>query len=236
MGHRGRLHRLAFPMIAAVLMTAACGQRPGVHAQSAAQLAPASLDRPAPAPLGAPTFSGGSTTTVKVSGGSSGHRSGPSNPLGIVSIQRVKLTTSSVAVPAQPRGPNPFALCPVQGPRHAWDDFGQPRYAGGFHLHQGIDIMSPAGTPIVAPFDGLATNSANTLGGNAVTVYGAAGYVYNAHLSRYGQLGHVTVGTIIGYVGNSGDAMGGPTHDHFEWHPGGGPAVDPFAFLAQVCN
>ena len=49
------------------------------------------------------------------------------------------------------------------------------------------------------------------------------------------QLGKVTTGTIIGYVGNSGDASNSVSHDHFEWHPGNGAAVDPFPYLNAVC-
>jgi murein DD-endopeptidase MepM/ murein hydrolase activator NlpD len=88
-------------------------------------------------------------------------------------------------------------------------------------------------------------------GGKYVTVVGAKGYVRNGHLSRFGTLGYVKSGTIIGYVGNTGDASGGPTHDHFEWHPWVVPtplhkapsgfkrvmdAIDPFPFLRKVCR
>jgi murein DD-endopeptidase MepM/ murein hydrolase activator NlpD len=131
----------------------------------------------------------------------------------------------------------PFAVCPVRGPHAVADDFGiwvhHTKAEGGDHIHQGNDITAPYGTPIVAPFDGRAVATPNRIGGLAVKVFGKYGYVYNAHLSRYGRLGEVTKGTIIGYVGATGNA-GGP-HDHFEWHPGNGPAVDPYPFLVRVC-
>ncbi len=144
-------------------------------------------------------------------------------------------------------GGGPFGLCPV---RFA-DDFGAPRYAGGFHLHAGIDIFAPLGTPVVAPFPGTAVERGNLLGGLAVTVYGREGYVYNAHLSRIGAVGPVRTGTVIGYVGSTGDAAGGPSHNHFEWHPTVvpaelhvspygqtliGTAVDPYPYLVKVCG
>ena len=132
---------------------------------------------------------------------------------------------------------HPFAVCPVQGPHAVADDFGiwvhHPENQGGDHIHQGNDISAALGTPIVAPFDGVATVASNKIGGLAVKVFGQFGYVYNAHLSRFGTLGTVTKGTVIGYVGATGNASG--PHDHFEWHPGGGPAVDPHSFLLQVC-
>ncbi len=106
------------------------------------------------------------------------------------------------------------------------------------------------GTPIYAPFDGVAAMGNSGLGGLSVTITGSAGYAYNAHLSRYGRSGSVSTGTVIGYVGNTGDAQGGVTHDHFEWHPNSipadpwtspygysviGSAVDPFPYLNSVC-
>jgi murein DD-endopeptidase MepM/ murein hydrolase activator NlpD len=139
------------------------------------------------------------------------------------------------APPVEAGGPGPLFVCPVDPPRSYSDDWAAPRYAGGFHLHQGNDVFALEGTPVRAPFDGTAVDTSNTLGGNAVSVYGADGYVYNAHLVSFGQLGAVTAGTIIGYVGNTGDADASPPHDHFEWHPANGAAVDPFPYLNAVC-
>jgi len=128
-----------------------------------------------------------------------------------------------------------FRFCPVRGTHSVANNFGVWVIKPGVpkHIHQGNDITAVSGTPIVAPFDGIAEASTNTLGGNAVKVFGADGYVYNAHLSSYGTLGKVKAGTVIGYVGSTGDA-GGP-HDHFEWHPGDGSAVDPYPYLMAVC-
>jgi murein DD-endopeptidase MepM/ murein hydrolase activator NlpD len=131
----------------------------------------------------------------------------------------------------------PFAVCPIDGPHAIGDNFGiwvhRTEENGGDHVHQGVDIMSPGGTPIVAPFDGNAVAVPNKLGGKAVNVYGEFGYVYNAHLSAYGQLGPVEAGDVIGYVGATGNT--GANHDHFEWHPNDGPAADPYDFLMKVC-
>ena len=153
---------------------------------------------------------------------------------------------------AQFHGGTVFHYCPVDQPRAVYDGFGAPRYAGGYHPHAGNDIVAPRGTAIRAPFDGTARTSWNSLGGNAVYVYGADGYVYNAHLDQTGYNGTVQAGEIIGYVGNTGDAQGGITHDHFEWHPNVTPsasdwppspygysvigtAVNPWPILSAVC-
>ena len=132
----------------------------------------------------------------------------------------------------------PFSVCPVVGPVAIADDFGimvhHPPKEGGDHIHQGNDMLAPMSASIVAPFDGMAVTATNHIGGLAVEVFGDFGYVYNAHLSAFGQLGPVQAGDVIGYVGATGNA-GGP-HDHFEWHPDNGPAVDPHEFLLMVCD
>jgi murein DD-endopeptidase MepM/ murein hydrolase activator NlpD len=146
---------------------------------------------------------------------------------------------------------NPLHTCPVGDPHAFGDSFGAPRYTTSPpHPHAGEDIMAPRGTPIYATFDGTAEEDPNGLGGNAVIVRGADGYTYNAHLDSYGQMGPVKTGDVIGYVGDSGDARGGPTHDHFEWHPNVLPstlyrspygytnidgAIDSYPYLLQVC-
>jgi peptidoglycan LD-endopeptidase LytH len=146
-----------------------------------------------------------------------------------------------------------FNVCPVDQPRAFGSDFGAPRYSGGFHLHMGNDILAPTGTPIRATFDGYASEVPNTLGGLAVEVRGSTGYTYNAHLSSYSSnsTGSVQAGDIIGYVGTSGDAVGGPPHDHFEYHPNVIPsnwpasaygysvidgAINPYPLLVQACH
>jgi murein DD-endopeptidase MepM/ murein hydrolase activator NlpD len=130
----------------------------------------------------------------------------------------------------------PLAVCPVGGPHAISDNFGDPRPepGGGFHWHQGDDIMAASGTPILAPFDGVASVSHSFLGGLGVYVHGEYGFVYNAHLSQLGTLGPVEVGDVVGYVGSTGHSSG--PHDHFEWHPENGPAVDPYEFLMLVCS
>ena len=130
----------------------------------------------------------------------------------------------------------PFAICPMGGPYAIADNFGAPRHepGGGFHLHQGDDIMAAMGTPILAPFDGVASVSHSQLGGLGVYVHGEFGYVYNAHLSHLGTLGPVEAGDVVGYVGSTGHSSG--PHNHFEWHPDNGDAVDPYDFLLLVCD
>jgi murein DD-endopeptidase MepM/ murein hydrolase activator NlpD len=154
-------------------------------------------------------------------------------------------------VPLPPGWDKVLLRCPVDGPRSFTDGFGEPRYTGGFHLHQGVDVMAPRGTPIVAPFDGSAQQSSSGLGGSEEYVYGPYGYVFNAHLSSYSSLsnGFVHAGDVIGYVGDTGDAVG--THDHFEFHPNVipsnwpaspfgyaviGTAIDPYPLLVAACG
>jgi murein DD-endopeptidase MepM/ murein hydrolase activator NlpD len=132
--------------------------------------------------------------------------------------------------------PNPNAalqVCPVAGPNSFVDSFGWPRVG---HTHQGIDLISPAGTPVVAAHPGVVSHSSSSSGGIQAYVRAPSGtYTFYAHLSGYSSAsGSVGAGTVIGYVGSTGNA-GSTNHLHFEYHPGGGAAINPYQMLLAVC-
>ena len=130
--------------------------------------------------------------------------------------------------------PGPLYTCPVRGPHAFADTYGIIHvHPGWTHPHLGNDIISPYGTPVVAPFDGTASSASDDNAGLYVTVSGSQGSVLMMHLARFGSLGSVQTGDVVGYVGDSGNASG--PHVHFEWHPGGSGPVDPFPHLSEVC-
>jgi len=124
-------------------------------------------------------------------------------------------------------------LCPVAGPTAFGDTWGAPRSGG--RKHEGVDMMSPFGTPLVAVVAGSVTMKTNNLGGNVIWLTGADGNkYYYAHLSSWeGTSRGVSAGDVIGYVGATGNTTA--NHLHFEIHPGGGVAVNPYPTVRQYC-
>jgi peptidoglycan hydrolase-like protein with peptidoglycan-binding domain len=128
---------------------------------------------------------------------------------------------------------------PVQGPHNFTNDFGAPRANGP---HEGIDIVAPRGTPLVAVAAGTidSLSRADTgLGGVRLWLRDDAGTsYYYAHLSQIAPSlapgVRVGAGQRIGAVGRTGNARGGIHHLHFEMHPGGGRAVNPYGELRDV--
>jgi peptidoglycan LD-endopeptidase LytH len=124
-------------------------------------------------------------------------------------------------------------VCPVQGPRSFSNDWGQPRSGG--RRHQGNDILSPRGTPVVASVSGTVRHHNSSLGGLSYYLNGDDGNTYfGTHLQSFAASGRVAAGTVVGYVGDTGNARGTP-HLHFEIHPGGGGAVNPYPTLSKYC-
>ncbi len=127
-----------------------------------------------------------------------------------------------------------LAVCPVQGGASFTDTWGQARSGGRRHL--GVDLSAPIGTPVVAPVAGSVSYSGDGAGGLTYLLSGNDGnFYYGAHLSRYGSAtGAVAAGTVIGYVGMTGNAS--VPHLHFEIHLGGrGNAINPYPATARVC-
>jgi murein DD-endopeptidase MepM/ murein hydrolase activator NlpD len=136
--------------------------------------------------------------------------------------------------PAPPAAPiTSGMICPVGGPTAYADTWGAPRSGG--RSHQGVDMMSVQGTPLVAAESGTAQMKTNALGGNVVWLAGASGTkYYYAHLSAWeGSSRGVSQGEVIGYVGATGNTS--VSHLHFEVHPGGGVAVNPYPYVRAVC-
>jgi murein DD-endopeptidase MepM/ murein hydrolase activator NlpD len=142
-----------------------------------------------------------------------------------------------------PHRPKPPAggVCPIKGPVRIGQGWGAPR-DGGRRRHHGIDLLAPAGTPLVAVASGHISRLSNTdrgRGGISLWLRDAQGtayyYAHNQHnLVRLGQ--RVGAGQLLARVGTSGNARGGPPHLHFQIHPGGGRPVSPDAVVRRWCR
>jgi hypothetical protein len=141
----------------------------------------------------------------------------------------------------QPRLTAGRYVFPVYGPSSYTDTFGAPR--ADVSYHHGDDIFAPLGAPILACADGFVFSVGwNDIGGNRLWLKDTQGNeFYYAHLSAYSPLAQngrrVKAGQVLGFIGNTGDAEGTPTHLHFEVHPvsllfmGYDGAVDPTPYL-----
>jgi murein DD-endopeptidase MepM/ murein hydrolase activator NlpD len=132
---------------------------------------------------------------------------------------------------------------PVYGPSSFVDTFGAPRATIASGWHHGQDIFAPLGAPILAVADGTVFSVGwNRVGGWRLWLRDREGNeFYYAHLSAFSPAAlngtDVKAGTVLGFVGSTGDAEGTPHHLHFEIHPVGllhlgyDGAVNPYAYL-----
>ena len=102
-------------------------------------------------------------------------------------------------------------------------------------------MIAARGTPLVAIESGTIKRMGNGgLGGITITMTGVSGHeYYYAHLDAWAaglSVGQsVIVGELIGYVGNTGNAQYTIPHLHFEYHPDGGAAVNPYPLVVGQC-
>lgn len=147
-------------------------------------------------------------------------------------------TTSPPTTTPPPPPPSSGGACPVAGAVFFSDTWGDPRSGG--RSHQGVDMMAAAGTPLAAIYSGTVSLKVNSLGGNTIWLTSSGDQYYYAHLQSYasglssGQ--SVSEGQIIGTVGSSGNASATYPHLHFEFHPGGGSAVNPYPLVKSICG
>jgi murein DD-endopeptidase MepM/ murein hydrolase activator NlpD len=129
---------------------------------------------------------------------------------------------------------------PMQGRCSFSDTWHAPR--GGGRLHEGVDIIGARGLAIYAVVDGTITRmlSGGALSGNSIRLTAPDGtYFFYAHLDGFaagltaGQT--VRAGQVIGYNGSTGAST---PHLHFEVHPQGGAAVNPYPLVKAIdaCN
>ena len=126
---------------------------------------------------------------------------------------------------------------PMQGRCSFVDSWGESRSGG--RSHEGTDIIGARGLAVYAVMDGVVTRtySGLALGGNAIRLTIADGtYFYFAHLDSFApgiaNGTAVRAGQIIGYNGSTGNA--GSPHLHFEVHPQGGAAINPYPLLKAI--
>lgn len=142
----------------------------------------------------------------------------------------------------------PALMVPVAGVAASTlhSNWGEPR-GDGTRGHQGLDIMAPANTPVVAAADGTIEKLYLSQGGGGVTLYQRSAdgrwVFYYAHLSGYApgiaEGRQVRAGEMLAYVGDTGNAGTGNYHLHFgvammapgeRWWQG--TPVDPYPLLA----
>lgn len=127
---------------------------------------------------------------------------------------------------------NPIADVSI---RSVVDSWGAPR--PGERVHEGVDIFSPRGTPVYSATRGYVVYvGTNPLGGKVVFVLGAGGVrYYYAHLDEFAAgltFGNeVSTSTLLGFVGNTGNATQTPPHLHFGMYRDG--AHNPYNLLIE---
>ncbi|QGL64563.1 M23 family metallopeptidase [Stenotrophomonas maltophilia] len=161
----------------------------------------------------------------------------------------VEQATTAIAAPAPAAtGDTPFGLLlPVQGitPSQLQDTFTDARSEG--RVHDAIDIMAAAGTPVLAVADGHVEKLFDSeRGGLTIYQFEPSGRwcYYYAHLQRYAdrlaEKQTIKRGDVIGYVGSTGNANPEAPHLHFEVHVLGpekqwwkGESINPYPLLIR---
>jgi murein DD-endopeptidase MepM/ murein hydrolase activator NlpD len=118
------------------------------------------------------------------------------------------------------------------------DSWGDPRDGGDRH-HKGIDIFARRGTPVVAVTDGIISYIGDQpKGGHCLWLTTESGTsFYYAHLDRWApgiyEGMEVESGDLLGFVGNTGNALTTPPHLHFGINQSD-EMVNPYPILTRA--
>lgn len=155
-----------------------------------------------------------------------------------------RLAVAAAAAPAPPSSVGvSLDVFPVQGQCWFGDTFQAPR--GGGRTHEGVDIIAAKGNLLYAVVSGTVSKMyydyPGALSGNGLRIAQDNGtYFTYLHLDSFAEgIGvgtKVKAGQVIGYVGNTGNSA--TPHLHFEIHPNGGAAINPYPIVKQIdaCN
>nr|MBA2426429.1 peptidoglycan DD-metalloendopeptidase family protein [Actinomycetota bacterium] len=126
----------------------------------------------------------------------------------------------------------------IIGGEAGWiDTWGAPRSGG--RSHEGQDVFCNYGAPVLASEDGVVEFDEGGLGGRVARLLRPDGsYWYYAHLAewntdQFSSGDGVEVGDIIGFCGNTGNALTTPPHVHFGFYGADGVAQNPMAKLVE---
>jgi peptidoglycan hydrolase-like protein with peptidoglycan-binding domain len=160
---------------------------------------------------------------------------------GIVNAATAELLglSAEVAPADSPVANISLAAFPVQGMCGYSDTWHAARSGGRLHL--GVDIIAPEGKLLYAVADGtitkIYTDRPGSLAGNGLRLTMDDGtYFFYAHLLSFAEgieVGtKVVAGQVIGKNGNTGNS--GTPHLHFEIHPDGGAAINPYPIVKAI--
>lgn len=173
------------------------------------------------------TTSTGSSSGSSSSSSSSGSSSSGSSSSG----------SSSPPVSSAPAPTSGGSACPMASPRSFTDTWGAPRSGG--RSHRGTDILGPYGQRVFALVSGTwDVQSYGNSAGNWAILKGDDGTDYwYLHLQSHvaGDGARVSAGQLVATNGDTGNAKG-TAHIHFEQHPGGGSAINPYPMLKRICG
>jgi murein DD-endopeptidase MepM/ murein hydrolase activator NlpD len=181
---------------------------------------------------------------LDLSGNSSGHFKGKFNATGDFDTDKLQFIAAKLrafGVPEERILEEVYPPFILAGPAAWTNTWGAPRYGPGpiVRTHEGQDVFCKYGDPVLATQDGEIEFDDGGLGGRVARLFRNDGsYWYYAHLSDWNTKDFksgdkVEAGDVIGFCGNTGNAISTPPHVHFGWYQKNGSSRNPMGYLVH---